>query len=57
MADARALFDMMAITLEKLPSARVVARATIGSLIILAHMFSLAPVPSNAQVWHAFIFF
>lgn len=50
-ADARALFDMMAITLEKLPSARVVARATIGSLIILAHMFSLAPVPSNSLVF------
>ncbi|KAM7478464.1 hypothetical protein LguiA_026677 [Lonicera macranthoides] len=48
-ADARPLFDMMAITLEKLPSVRVVARATIGSLVILAHMISLASVSSHSQ--------
>ncbi|XP_047325648.1 protein SEMI-ROLLED LEAF 2 isoform X2 [Impatiens glandulifera] len=43
--DARPLFDMMALTMEKLPSVRDVARSTIGSMIILAHTFSL--VSSN----------
>lgn len=47
--DAQPLFDMMAITLEKLPSAGVVARATIGSLLILAHMISLASVSLHSQ--------
>ncbi|XP_042512049.1 protein SEMI-ROLLED LEAF 2-like [Macadamia integrifolia] len=42
--DARPLLDLMAITLEKLPSAGVVARATVGSLLILAHVISLASV-------------
>ncbi|GER48585.1 ARM repeat superfamily protein [Striga asiatica] len=37
--DVRPLFDMMAITLEKLSPVRVVARAAIASLIILAHVF------------------
>lgn len=46
--NARPLFDLMAITLEKLPSG-VVARATIGSLMILAHMISLALVSSRSQ--------
>ncbi|XP_009783972.1 protein SEMI-ROLLED LEAF 2 [Nicotiana sylvestris] len=47
--DARPLFDMMAMMLEKLPSLKVVARATMGSLIILAHMISLASVVSRCQ--------
>ncbi|OMO86277.1 Armadillo-type [Corchorus capsularis] len=47
--DARSLFDMMAISLEKLPSSGVVARATIGSLMVLAHMISLALVSSRTQ--------
>ncbi|XP_031249114.1 protein EFR3 homolog A [Pistacia vera] len=47
--DTRPLFDMMAITLEKLPSAGVVARATIGSLMILAHVISLASISSRSQ--------
>lgn len=33
---------MMAVTLEKLPAVGTVARATIGSLLILAHIISLA---------------
>lgn len=33
---------MMAITLENLPSSRTVAKATIGSLMVLADMSSLA---------------
>lgn len=49
MGDTRPLFDMMAITLEKLPSSGVVARATIGSLIILAHMISVASISSRSQ--------
>lgn len=40
---------MMAIALEKLSSVRVVAKATIGSLIILAHVVSLASVSSLSQ--------
>lgn len=40
---------MMAITLEKLPSVKVVAKATIESLIILAHVVSLASVSSLSQ--------
>ncbi|KDP23388.1 hypothetical protein JCGZ_23221 [Jatropha curcas] len=47
--DARPLFDMMAITLENLPYSGVVARATIRSLIILAHMISLTSVTSHSQ--------
>ncbi|EOY11659.1 Uncharacterized protein TCM_026768 isoform 3, partial [Theobroma cacao] len=47
--DAQTLFNMMAISLEKLPSSGVVARATIGSLMILAHMISLALVSSRLQ--------
>ncbi|KAL5565906.1 hypothetical protein UlMin_029070 [Ulmus minor] len=45
---AQSLFDLMAITLEKLPSGTV-ARATIGSLIILAHMISVALVSSRSR--------
>jgi len=48
-ADSRPIFDMMAIALEKLSSVRVVAKATIGSLIILAHVVSLASVSSLSQ--------
>ncbi|KAH1138262.1 hypothetical protein GLYMA_10G146900v4 [Glycine max] len=39
--DAQPLFDLMAITLENIPSG-VVGRATIGSLIILARALTLA---------------
>lgn len=47
--DARPLYDMMAITLEKLPSSGIVARAAIGSLLVLAHMISLASLSSQSQ--------
>ncbi|XP_010267987.1 PREDICTED: uncharacterized protein LOC104605067 isoform X2 [Nelumbo nucifera] len=47
--DARPLFDMMAIALEKLPPVGVVARATIGSLLILAHIISLASTTLQLQ--------
>ncbi|XP_010921489.1 protein SEMI-ROLLED LEAF 2 [Elaeis guineensis] len=47
--DTRPLFDMMAITLEKLPVIAVVARATIGSLLILAHIISLTTIRSHSQ--------
>lgn len=40
---------MMAMMLEKLPTVKVVARAKMGSLIILAHMISLASVVSRCQ--------
>lgn len=53
----RVIFDMMAITLEKLsittdkPSVTpVVARATIRSLLILAHIISLASSDTHSQV-------
>lgn len=51
--DPQPLFDMMAITLEKIPSSGLVARATMGSLIILAHMTSsvLVSSPSQQQVF------
>lgn len=39
--EAQPLFDLMALTLENIPSG-VVGRATIGSLIILAHAVTLA---------------
>ncbi|KAG8363903.1 hypothetical protein BUALT_Bualt19G0070900 [Buddleja alternifolia] len=47
--DVRPLFDMMAITLEKLSPVRVVARAAIASLIILAHVVSLASISFHSQ--------
>ncbi|XP_059652292.1 protein SEMI-ROLLED LEAF 2 [Cornus florida] len=49
-ADTRPLFDLMAITLEMLPSVGGVVKATIGSLIILAHMISLASISSQSQL-------
>ncbi|KAF3453185.1 hypothetical protein FNV43_RR03623 [Rhamnella rubrinervis] len=49
--NAQPLFDMMAITLEKLPSG-IVARATIGSLMILAYTISQALVSSRS--WQVF---
>lgn len=39
----------MAITLEKLSSVKVIAKATIGSLIILADVVSLASFSSLSQ--------
>ncbi|XP_008808672.1 protein SEMI-ROLLED LEAF 2-like isoform X2 [Phoenix dactylifera] len=48
--DTRPLFDMMAITLEKLPVTAVVARATIGSLLILAHIISLTSIRLHPQL-------
>ncbi|GMG99780.1 hypothetical protein Nepgr_001620 [Nepenthes gracilis] len=47
--DARPMFDLMVITLEKLPPVGVVARATIYSLIILVHVFSLVSLQSYSQ--------
>ncbi|GKU91130.1 hypothetical protein SLEP1_g5046 [Rubroshorea leprosula] len=47
--DPRPLFDMMAITLENLSSSGIVARATIGSLMILAQMISLVLESSHSQ--------
>ncbi|KAJ4969378.1 hypothetical protein NE237_016079 [Protea cynaroides] len=47
--DARPLFDLMAITLEKLPPVGSIARATVGSLLILAHVISLAFMTSHSQ--------
>ncbi|KAJ6384639.1 hypothetical protein OIU78_027863 [Salix suchowensis] len=48
--DARPLFDTMAIALEKLPSSSgVFTRATIGSLMILAHAISLSSVSCHSQ--------
>nr|XP_010938251.1 uncharacterized protein LOC105057345 [Elaeis guineensis]XP_029124027.1 uncharacterized protein LOC105057345 [Elaeis guineensis]XP_029124028.1 uncharacterized protein LOC105057345 [Elaeis guineensis] len=48
--DTRPLFDMMAITLEKLPVTAVIARATIGSLLILAHIVSLTSIQLHPQL-------
>lgn len=48
--DVRPLYDMMAITLENLPSIPTVARATLGSLLILSHIISLTSVSSNAPM-------
>lgn len=48
--DAYPLFDMMAITLEKLPAASTVARTTIDSLLILANIISLTSVNSHPQL-------
>lgn len=45
----RPLFDMMANTLEKLSSVKVVARAALASLTILAHVISLASVSFHSQ--------
>ncbi|KAI4342906.1 hypothetical protein MLD38_027470 [Melastoma candidum] len=46
-SDARPLFDLLAITLEKIPTPGVPARATIGSAIVLAHMTALVAASSN----------
>ncbi|XP_071697859.1 protein SEMI-ROLLED LEAF 2-like [Rutidosis leptorrhynchoides] len=48
-ADANPLFDVMSATLENLPPSSVVARATTGSIVILAHMIVIASVSSNTQ--------
>ncbi|KAK3147444.1 hypothetical protein QOZ80_3BG0282450 [Eleusine coracana subsp. coracana] len=48
--DVRPLYDMMAITLENLPSMPTVARATLGSLLILSHIVSLTSVSSDAPM-------
>lgn len=39
----------MSITLEKLPAGGMVARATIGSSMILSHMISLVSISSQNQ--------
>lgn len=55
MTDVRPLFDMIAITLEKLPESAAVSRATIGSLLILSHIISLTSIASqNLTVLHHF---
>lgn len=46
----RPLCDMMAITLENLPSMPTVARGTIGSSFILCHIISLTSVSSDAPM-------
>ncbi|CAI0459623.1 unnamed protein product [Linum tenue] len=48
-ADAQPLLDHMAMSLEKLPSCGIVARATIRSLMILAHVVSLSSASSSSQ--------
>ncbi|KAL6645700.1 hypothetical protein ACP70R_017308 [Stipagrostis hirtigluma subsp. patula] len=48
--DVRPLYDMMAITLENLPSIPTVARATIGSLLILSHIISLTSMSSKTPM-------
>ncbi|CAN6313041.1 unnamed protein product [Urochloa humidicola] len=48
--DVRPLYDMMAITLENLPSIPTVARATLGSLLILSHIISLTSISSNTPM-------
>ncbi|XP_010493942.1 PREDICTED: protein EFR3 homolog B-like isoform X2 [Camelina sativa] len=40
------LFDMMAVSVEGLPSSGIVSRAAVGSLLILAHAMSSALSPS-----------
>ncbi|XP_047975823.1 protein SEMI-ROLLED LEAF 2 isoform X1 [Salvia hispanica] len=47
--DVRPLFDMMAITLEKLSPVKAVARAALASLTILAHVISLASISFRSQ--------
>ncbi|XP_073045455.1 protein SEMI-ROLLED LEAF 2-like isoform X1 [Primulina eburnea] len=47
--DVRPLFDVMAITLEKLPPVKAVAHAAVSSLIILAHVISLASIHVHSQ--------
>ncbi|KAJ1383506.1 Armadillo-type fold [Sesbania bispinosa] len=46
--DAQPLFDLMAITLENIPSG-VVGRATIGSMIVLARAITLASARLRSQ--------
>ncbi|KAJ6791607.1 Uncharacterized protein M6B38_243205 [Iris pallida] len=48
--DAYPLYDLMAISLEKLPATATACRATIGSLLILAHIISLTSVHSCSQL-------
>ncbi|KAJ3670201.1 hypothetical protein LUZ60_010525 [Juncus effusus] len=47
MKDSRPIFDMMAITLEKLPTFNAVSRAILGSLLILSHVISLTCLSSQ----------
>ncbi|XP_020690415.1 uncharacterized protein LOC110105315 isoform X1 [Dendrobium catenatum] len=48
--DVSPLYDMMTITLEKLASIAIVARATIGSLLILARIISLTSSRSHSEL-------
>uniref|UniRef100_A0A1D1ZJR9 Protein EFR3 cmp44E n=1 Tax=Anthurium amnicola TaxID=1678845 RepID=A0A1D1ZJR9_9ARAE len=48
--DAQPLFDMMAIMLEELPAVAIVSRATIGSLLILAHIISISIIHYHSQM-------
>ncbi|KAK9084345.1 hypothetical protein Scep_030816 [Stephania cephalantha] len=48
-SDVQILFDIMAITMEKLPPGGVVARATIGTVLVLAHIISSSSFPSHLQ--------
>lgn len=47
--DIGPLLDMIAITLEKLPHVAVVARAIIGSMLILSHIISVVSVHSYSH--------
>ncbi|KAK8948217.1 hypothetical protein KSP40_PGU008290 [Platanthera guangdongensis] len=47
--DTSPMYDMMTMTLEKLSTSAVVARATIGSLLILAHIISLTSIHSHSE--------
>ncbi|CAN0914074.1 Protein SEMI-ROLLED LEAF 2 [Linum grandiflorum] len=49
--DAQPLLDHMTMSLEKLPSCGIVARATIRSLMILAHVISSSLVSSAKQTF------
>ncbi|GAB4835674.1 hypothetical protein Ancab_000584 [Ancistrocladus abbreviatus] len=49
MKDSSLLFDLMVITLEKLAPVGVVSRATMCSLIVLAHVFSVVSLNTYSQ--------
>ncbi|KAK9147050.1 hypothetical protein Sjap_006953 [Stephania japonica] len=48
-SDVQILFDIMAITMEKLPPGGVVARAIVGTVLVLAHIISSSSFPSHLQ--------
>ncbi|XP_078438492.1 protein SEMI-ROLLED LEAF 2 [Wolffia australiana] len=48
--DAQPLFEMMALSLEELPSVAAASRATIGSLLLLSHIISLTVGPGSEML-------